>query len=225
MTRTPLHTLLALCLTTMAHTTASAQVSGSLHTWDVPLTEILIAQNKTGHADHLELRNNQLASGVTVSIWKQRQDEFKQLAERIDQRLSSVFIVLADVTLVYEVSKGFEEMMGLQQKTLQLLVRHPYAAPLVIQEQERIIRDALDLFGFVQLMVLSYGELSKMKASSRQAIYRQLRDQVQVLRARCYGIHQMMQRIDLSQVLKNTKVGQYVQQDKTIVREILKTMQ
>jgi hypothetical protein len=137
----------------MAHITASAQVSGSLHIWDVPLTEILIAQNKTGHADHLELRNNQLASGVTVSIWKQRQDEFKQLTERIDQRLSSVFIVLADVTLVYEVSRSFEEMIGQQQKTLQLLVRHPYAAPLVIQEQERIIRDALDLFGFVQLMV------------------------------------------------------------------------
>jgi hypothetical protein len=204
---------------------ASAQISSQTNTWDVPLTEILIAQNKTGHGDHLDMHDNQLASTATVSLWKQRQLAFRQLVDRIDQRLSSVFIVLADAALVYEVAKSFEEMIDQQQQTLRLLARHPYAAPMVLQEQERIIRDATDLFRFVNLMVVSYGDLSKMKASSRQAIYRQLRDQVQVLRSRCYGIHQTMQRIDLAQVLRQTKVGQFVQQDRAIVQDILKMFQ
>ena len=160
-------------------------------------------------------------STATVSEWKHRQNQFKQLTDQLDQRLSSVFIVLADVAMVYEVSASFAEMMDYQQKTFELLVRYPYGAPLVLGQQHQLYRDAAELFSFVQLMVLSYGELTKMKVSSRQAIYRQLRDQVYVLRSRCYGIYQLMTKIDFAQVLQQTQVYPYVQKDKAIVQEII----
>jgi hypothetical protein len=197
-----------------------AQV-GSVNTWDVPVTEVLISHSKKNHAAHQDMRNNQGVATATVSEWKHRQNQFKQLTDQLDQRLSSVFIVLADVAMVYEVSASFQEMMDYQQKTFELLVRYPYGAPLVLPQQQQLYRDAVELFSFVQLMVLSYGELTKMKVSSRQAIYRQLRDQVYVLRSRCYGIYQLMTKIDFAQVLQQTQVYPYVQKDKAIVQEII----
>lgn len=201
-----------------------AQV-GSVNTWDVPLTEILISHSKRNYAAHQDMRNNQAVSTATVSEWKNRQNQFKQLVDQLDQRLTSVFIVLADVAMIYEVSASFQEMIDYQQKTFELLLRYPYGIPLVLRQQQQLYRDAVELFSFVQLMVLSYGDLTKMKVSSRQAIYRQLRDQVYVLRSRCYGIYQLMKKIDFAQVLQNTPVYQYIQKDKAIVTQVINMFQ
>lgn len=198
----------------------SAQV-GPLKTWDIPLTEVLISHNKKNHGDHLDMRNNQAGSTTTVSEWKKRQNQLKQLVDQIDQRLSSVFIVIADVAMIYEVSSSFEEMASYQQKTFELLVKYPYGAPLVLGPQQQLYKDAVELFSFVQLMVLSYGDLTKMKVSSRQAIYRKLRDQVYVLRSRCYSIYQLLRKIEFAQVLQHTQVYSFIQKDKAIVQEII----
>lgn len=198
----------------------SAQV-GPLNTWDIPLTEVLISHSKKNHTDHLDMRNNQAVSTTTVSEWKKRQNQLKQLVDQIDHRLSSVFIVIADVAMIYEVSSSFEEMASYQQKTFELLVQYPYGAPLVLGPQQQLYKDAVELFSFVQLMVLSYGDLTKMKVSSRQAIYRKLRDQVYVLRSRCYSIYQLMRKIEFSQVLQHTQVYPFIQKDKVIVQEII----
>lgn len=198
----------------------SAQL-GPLNTWDIPLTEVLISHSKKNHTDHLDMRNNQAVSTATVSEWKKRQNQLKQLVDQIDHRLSSVFIVIADVAMIYEVSSSFEEMASYQQKTFELLVRYPYGAPLVLGPQQQLYKDAVELFSFVQLMVLSYGDLTKMKVSSRQAIYRKLRDQVYVLRSRCYSIYQIMRKIEYAQVLQHTQVYPFIQKDKAIVQEII----
>jgi hypothetical protein len=198
----------------------SAQV-GPLNTWDIPLTEVLISHSKKNHGDHLDMRNNQAVSTATVSEWKKRQNQLKQLVDQIDRRLSSVFIVIADVAMMYEVSSSFEEMASYQQKTFELLTRYPYGATLVLGPQQQLYKDAVELFSFVQLMVLSYGDLTKMKVSSRQAIYRKLRDQVYVLRSRCYSIYQIMRKIEFAQLLQHTQVYPFIQKDKAIVQEII----
>jgi hypothetical protein len=198
----------------------SAQ-EGTMNTWDILLTEVLISHSKKNHADHLDMRNNQAVSTATVSEWRNRQNQLKQLVDQIDQRLSSVFIVLADVAMMYEIYSSFEEMASYQQKTFELLVRYPYGTPLALGPQQQLYKDAVELFSFVQLMVLSYGDLTKMKVSSRQAIYRQLRDQVYVLRSRCYSIYQLMRKIEFAQVLQHTHVYPFIQKDKAIVNEII----
>lgn len=213
--------ILIAIVTTFLSMQLSGQV-GPLNTWDIPLTEVLISHSKKNHGDHLDMKNNQAVSTATVSEWKKRQNQLKQLVDQIDQRLSSVFIVLADVAMIYEVSSSFEEMASYQQKTFELLVRYPYCAPLVLGPQQQLYKDAVELFTFVQLMVLSYGDLTKMKVSSRQAIYRQLRDQVYILRSRCYSIYQIMRKIEFAQLLQHTQVYPFIQKDKAIVQEIIK---
>lgn len=220
-----MQTQLSFIVTVMVTSLQLQAQIGSVNTWDVPLTEVLISHSKKNDAAHQDMRNNQAVSTATVSQWKNRQNEFKQLTDQIDQRLSSVFIVLADVAMIYEVSASFAEMADYQQKTFELLLRYPYGAPLVLGQQQQLYRDAVELFSFVQLMVLSYGDLTKMKVSSRQAIYRQLRDQVYVLRSRSYVIYQLMKKMDFAQVLQNTPVYQFVQKDKAIVNQIINLFQ
>jgi hypothetical protein len=191
-------------------------------TWDVGLTEALIARNKQEHAERRSLRDNQLFTTLQVQGWKQRQDEFRRLMAAADQRLTSVFILIADVTLVYETAAAFREMFDLQQQSFQIIVRHPQSLLAAYAQQERIMEDATDLLRFGHLVVAGHGELGRMKTASRQAVYRELRDKVQALRLRCKAMHASLQQFDLADALKNQPALAFIARDKAIVDDIIR---
>jgi hypothetical protein len=191
-------------------------------TWDVGLTEALIARNKQEHAERSSLRDKQLLTSLQVQGWKERQTEFRQLMAAADKRLTSVFILLADVTLVYETVAAFREMFDLQQQSFQIIARHPQALLSAYSQQQRIIQDAEDLLRFGHLVVAGHGELGRMKTASRQAVYRELRDKVQVLRMRCKAMHASLQQFDLADALKNQPALAFIARDKAIVDDIIR---
>jgi hypothetical protein len=191
-------------------------------TWDIGLTEALIARNKQEYAERRSLRDNQLFTTLQVQGWKQRQDEFRRLMAAADQRLTSVFILIADVTLVYETAAAFREMFDLQQQSFQIIVRHPQSLLAAYAQQERIMENATDLLRFGHLVVAGHGELGRMKTASRQAVYRELRDKVQTLRLRCKAMHASLQQFDLADALKNQPALAFIARDKAIVDDIIR---
>lgn len=207
-----LSTLLFSCLSSIAQQ----------DTWDVGLTEALIARNKQEHAERSSLRDKQLLTSLQVQGWKERQTEFRQLMAAADKRLTSIFILIADVTLVYETAAAFKEMFDLQQQSFQIIARHPQALLTAYAQQEKIIDDAADLLRFGHLVVAGHGELGRMKTASRQAVYRELRDKVQVLRMRCKAMHASLQQFDLADALKNQPALAFIARDKAIVDDIIR---
>ena len=191
-------------------------------TWDVGLTEALIARNKQEHAERSSLRDKQLLTNLQVQGWKERQTEFRQLMAAADKRLTSVFILIADVTLVYETAAAFREMFDLQKQSFQIIARHPQALLTAYPQQERIIADAADLLRFGHLVVAGHGELGRMKTASRQAVYRELRDKVQVLRMRCKAMHASLKQLDLADALKNQPALAFIARNKAIVDDIIR---
>lgn len=210
-------TLLSPCLLLLSLSAAAQQ-----DTWDLGLTEALIARNKQENAERRSLRDQQLMSTVQVQAWKERKDEFRRIMSETDKRLTSVFIILADATLVYETAASFKEMLDLQQQSFQLITRHPQALLTAYNQQERIIRDATDLLRFGHLVVAGHGELGRMKTASRQAVYRELRDKVQALRMRCQALHYSLLQFDLASSLKNQPALSYIARDKAIVDDIIR---
>ncbi len=201
---------------------ASLGAKSQQDTWDVGLTEALIARNKQEHSERSTLRDNQSLTTLQVQAWRQRQDEFRKLMAAADQRLTSVFILIADVTLVYETAAAFREMFDLQQQSFQIIVRHPQSLLAAYAQQESIIEDAADLLRFGHLVVAGHGELGRMKTASRQAVYRELRDKVQTLRLRCKAMHASLQQFDLADALKNQPALAFIARDKAIVDDIIR---
>jgi hypothetical protein len=191
-------------------------------TWDIPATEQMIGHNKQNYSDHNDAKNNQVISQATVSNWKNSTNQFKSLSDYIDKRLTSAFIVIADVTTLYNIYNQLAEMMDYEQKSFAIVKRHPWAVPLMVSEQTRIIKSGNDLFNYISLLVLSYGDISKMKVSARKVIFHSIDLQVGVLKARCYSMYNMMKRLDLTSEIRNSKPGQMINKDKQIIRDILK---
>jgi hypothetical protein len=193
-------------------------------TWDIPATEILISQNKTNYSDHKTAKNNQLTSQATVSLWKKSTNQYKTVSDFIDKRLTSAFIVVADVSTLYNIYNQLSEMIEYERKSLEIVKKHPWTAAYMIGEQRRIINSGHDLFNYMSLLVISYNDLSKMKVSARKAIFHGIDLQLGVLRARCYSMYCMLNRLDITSEIGKTKPVQWVNKDEQIVKDILKNL-
>ena len=199
------------------------QASAQSDTWDVGLTEALIARNKQEHAERQTLRDNQLRSTLQTEAWRSRQHAFRRLVAETDRRLTSVFILLGDAVLVYEALTCCREMADLQQESLELVLRHPQALLAAYRQQERIVADAADLLRFGHLVVAGHGELGRMHTAARQAVYRELRDKLQALRLRCRLLRDSLRGFDLAETLRRQPALAFLARDRALVQDILQS--
>lgn len=189
--------------------------------WDIPATEALISHNKTNFSDNKTAKENQLKSTVTVGVLKNTKDKCKQLIDSLDKRLNSLYIILADATLAIQVSKILADIYEYQAESFQLILKYPYSAFLYYNNQQKIIKDAESLLSLIYMVVLSYGDIGKMKVSERKIVYTHIIMEMGYLRAKCSALDGQLRMIDFSETYKNSKGWNYINMDKNKVDEIL----
>jgi hypothetical protein len=198
-----------------------SQVKAQPNIWDIPATEALIAHNKTNFADNKTVKNNQLESTVTVGVLKNTKDKCKRLIDSLDKRLNSLYIILADATLAIQVSNIMRDIFEYQSESFQLVLKYPYASFLYYNNQQKIIDDAGSVFSLIYMVILSYGDIGKMKVSERKIVYTQIIMQLGYLRAKCSALYGQLKMIDFSETYKNSRGFQYIDMDKAKVNQII----
>jgi hypothetical protein len=192
--------------------------------WDVPTTEALISHNKQNYSDHQQATTNQLVSQGTVSWWKSTTNTFNNLADSIDKRLTSFFIITADAATVYNIYLRFSEMESVEEKSIDISYNYPFTVPVLINGEANIIQSATNLFEYLSLLVINYGAISKMKVSDRTLIYQEITDQLNIMSTQCNSLYLFMQRVQLSDMIKNSQPGQLINKDDQIVKGILNNL-
>jgi|GEM_PF-2158713 len=190
--------------------------------WDMAYTQILVEQNKTNFKDNQEALQNQYISHATVLLWKNAENNFKKIVDKIDKHLTTAFIVAADITTLYNIYKSLDEMIEYQNKSFKILYKYPWAAGWFFDKQVDVYTSARDMVSFILVIVYSYGDINKMQVSSRETVFRELNSLVAVLRAKCYSLYSKMRQVELAQLYKNTKAYDFYNKDKKIVEDILK---
>jgi hypothetical protein len=189
--------------------------------WDIPATEALISHNKTNFSDNKTVKNNQLKSTVTVGILKNTKDKCKRLIDSLDKRLNSLYIIMADAVLAIQVSNIMRDILEYQGESFQLVLKYPYASFLYYNNQQKIIDDAGSVFNLIYMVILSYGDIGKMKVSERKIVYTQIIMQLGYLSTKCSVLASRLKMIDFSETYKNSRGWQYIDMDKDKVKQIL----
>jgi len=198
-----------------------SQVKAQPNIWDIPATEALIAHNKTNFDDNKTVKNNQLESTVTVGVLKNTKDKCKRLIDSLDKRLNSLYIILADATLAIQVSQIMKDIFEYQAESFQLVLKYPYASFLYYNNQQKIIDDAGSVVNLIYMVILSYGDIGKMKVSERKIVYTQIIMQLAYLKAKCNALNGQLKMIDFSETYKNSRGFQYIDMDKAKVNQII----
>jgi len=71
------------------------------------------------------------------------------------------------------------------------------------------------------MVVLSYGDIGKMKVSERKIVYTQIVMQLGYLRAKCSALNGQLKMIDFSETYKDSRGFQYIDMDKAKVNQII----
>ena len=195
--------------------------NGQPNIWDIPATEALIAHNQTNFLDNKTVNQNQATSTVTVGVLKSTKDKCKQLMDSLDRRLNSLYIILADVTLAIQVASIMSDVFQYQAEAFQLALEYPFAGFLYYNNQQKIIRDLGNVFNLIYLVVLSYGDISKMKVGERKIVYTQIISEMGYLRALCSALVGQLQMIDFSEKYKTSSGWNYIDMDKGKATQIL----
>ncbi len=190
--------------------------------WDMPTTEYLIQHNMDNYKDHKDFKVNQVESQATVSQWKTLTYKLKNLTDSIDQRLSSVFIITADVSTAIAIYTALNNMYSYQSQSMAIALKYPYTIPVIIKRENEILASASSFVSYLTLITSSYTDISKMKVSDRNIIYREIRSELEVVRLRCYSMLQQMKQVDFVEILKQTGPVKYVNNDARLVKDILK---
>ena len=198
-----------------------SQVKAQPNIWDIPATEALIAHNKTNFDDNKTVKNNQLESTVTVGVLKNTKNKCKRLIDSLDKRLNSLYIILADATLAIQVSQIMKDIFEYQAESFQLVLKYPYASFLYYNNQQKIIDDAGSVVNLIYMVILSYGDIGKMKVSERKIVYTQIIMQLAYLKAKCNALNGQLKMIDFSETYKNSRGFQYIDMDKAKVNQII----
>jgi len=198
-----------------------SQVKAQPNIWDIPATEALIAHNKTNFDDNKTVKNNQLESTVTVGVLKNTKDKCKRLIDSLDKQLNSLYIILADATLAIQVSQIMKDIFEYQAESFQLVLKYPYASFLYYNNQQKIIDDAESVVNLIYMVILSYGDIGKMKVSERKIVYTQIIMQLAYLKAKCNALNGQLKMIDFSETYKNSRGFQYIDMDKAKVNQII----
>ena len=198
-----------------------SQVKAQPNIWDIPATEALIAHNKTNFDDNKTVKNNQLESTVTVGALKNTKDKCKRLIDSLDKRLNSLYIILADATLAIQVSQIMKDIFEYQAESFQLVLKYPFASFLYYNNQQKIIDDAGSVVNLIYMVILSYGDIGKMKVSERKIVYTQIIMQLAYLKAKCNALNGQLKMIDFSETYKNSRGFQYIDMDKAKVNQII----
>jgi len=103
-----------------------------------------------------------------------------------------------------------------------IALKYPYTIPVIIQRENEVIASASSFVSYLTLIVTSYTDISKMKVSDRNIIYREIRSELEVVRLRCYSMLQQMKQIDFVELLKRTAPVKYVNNDAQLVKDIIK---
>lgn len=197
------------------------RVGAQPNIWDIPATEALIAHNKTNFSDNKTVKNNQLKSTVTVGVLKNTKDKCKRLMDSLDKRLNSLYIILADATLAVQVSQIMKDIFEYQAESFQLVLKYPYVSFLYYNNQQKIIDDARSVVNLIYMVILSYGDIGKMKVSERKIVYTQIIMQLAFLKAKCNALNGQLKMIDFSETYKDSRGFQYIDMDKAKVNQII----
>lgn len=191
------------------------------NTWDVALTEILIAHNKDNYSDNQTAEKKQAVSQGTVNTWHKVTNKFKQLTDSINRRLTSAAIVLSDAEVALEIYTALDDIYRYQSESMQIAYQYPFTIPTIIDYEKGLYSRAEDLSLFTTMVVLSYGEVSKMKTSDRKLIYNDVRDKLNALSFQCFSLYVTMQEIETVETIKKMQPANWVNKDKEVANDIL----
>lgn len=200
--------------------TSTAQTSY----YDAATMSALVELNKTEFQDKSKSLQKQSYIEVSTSVLKGENKKMNDLHKKLDARLNSVFILLADADLVANVVLQTTQAYKYQKMSVELAANNLALSIVVVKYNAEITKRIEKMIAFFALIVGSYSEISKMEPEKRKKIYREVYMQMYLCKIHSESIYYTVKGSNLKSLLKKTMISNYINQDKAAVNTVLESI-
>ena len=189
--------------------------------FDLGATQALVNKNKNHYDDNITAKESQAKLAATETLLKTTNEKVTTVFNKLDKKLTSVYIVLGDLKTMYDIAMLMKKMGEDQAKALQLLQKTPLLIAYYVPMQKKIYEQAEDLYKLIALIVMSYGDINKIEAAKRAVIFNSIKMQIGHLYDRNYNMLAMLVQYQKTIKRRDPKIDYYINQDKQKVQQIL----
>lgn len=192
---------------------------------DLATVSALIEANIQEHDNMVKRKNKGTEYSVVTAILKDEQGKVKELHNKLQSRMNSLFILLADAELILRIAQETQLIYKAQERALDLALSKPYLYPAVLQNEYQTVNRVKEMILFFTMIVNSYADIANMNVADRRKIYSQIVIDLTVIRLKSQAMEQTFKNMTFADAVKQTGIWNMVNDDIQQVNEIINSLQ
>lgn len=168
-----------------------------------------------------QLRSNQATATGLEEMNREKLDSFRQLYRRVEARMNSLGLLIDAGILAEQALPLVRSIKTSQSELLLLLTGHPSLLLSAAEVEVELAEKAVSILGYMTGILLTYGEINRMKPSDRKLLLNFARDELRALDGQSYRLLSTLRR---SLALKSSGISSFsawVNEDKKLIQSIL----
>jgi len=190
---------------------------------NVELLHQLVAESKSEHERQSGARDKQAENTATEEVNKTAMSSFKSKYRDIQSRFKIIFGALDAVMIGEQAIPIINDILAKQEIIFSLAINDPVLAILAVNAEVEMGDNAYRLLNYIFALALSYDDITAMKPSDRNLLFKDILTQLRAIAGSSYALAANLNfyRNHQSSLFKNP-FSDFINQDKDLIDEILR---
>lgn len=177
------------------------------------------------HERQTKIKENQFIVGGLEQENRAGFSAFRQSYKKVEARMNSLGLLIDAGLLVREAIPLVGSIRQSQEELIALLWTHPTLTLSVIDVEQELLEQAGSLLNYMAGILLTYGDINRMKSSDRKLLLNFARDELRALDGQSYCLlNTVRHRLQFGQNSLTAFVS-WVNRDEDLIRYMIKKAQ
>jgi len=199
---------------------------GSITSWSATYINYLmmntaIKHTLEEHGRQTKIRNYQAVDTQLEDVNREKFSKFQELYRKVEARLNSLGLLIDAGLLAKQAVPLVNSIKESQAELIALLVDNPTLLLSAAEVEQELAEKSVSILSYMAGVMLTYGNLNRMKPSDRKLLLNFARDELRALDAQSYRLlRSLQQRIAMRQT-ELAGFSSWVNRDRELIDEIM----
>lgn len=145
------------------------------------------------HERQTKIRNNQAVDTQLEDLNREKFSGFRDMYRKVEARLNSLGLLIDAGLLARQAVPLVNSIKESQSELIALLIDNPTLLISATDVEQELAEKAVSILSYMAGIMLTYGDLNRMKSSDRKLLLNFARDELRALNAQSYRLLRCMQ--------------------------------
>jgi len=173
------------------------------------------------HERQKKIRNNQAVDTGLEDVNRGKLSDFREQYRKVEARMNSLGLLIDAGVLATQAVPLVNSIKQSQEELIALLADNPGLLFTAAGMEQELAEKAVSILSYMAGILLTYGDINRMKPADRKMLLNFARDELRALDAQSYRLLASMQRSLQLKEKGLAEFGRWVNRERSLVNEII----